>query len=630
MERWKIRSFDQLLKRSVEDVSWFTAAVIEFLGIDFDKPYSRVMDLPDGIQFPRWCVDGRLNITRSCLDRWAIEDETRGRTALIWEGEERASRTLTYKELYEEVNRCSNALRSLGYVKGDVIGLFMPMTPEIVIALLSIARIGGVILPLFSGYGASAVATRLNDAEAKCLFTVDGSLRRGKTIPVKLVADEAVEDIATLKNIIVYRRAGLEVPMQPGRDIWWDDLIPAQDNECEITSTDAEDMIMIIYTSGTTGRPKGTVHTHCGFPIKAAQDMAFGTDVHAGEVVHWVTDMGWMMGPWLVFGSTILGATCFVSDGAPDFPGPDRLWAQVEKHKINVLGVSPTLIRALMVHGEEPVRQHDLSSIRIFASTGEPWDPSSWSWMFKTAGEGKRPIVNYSGGTEISGGIVMGNPLTPLKPAAFSGPCPGIHADVVDENGKSVRNSVGELVIRSPWIGMTRGFWKDRQRYLDTYWGRWDDVWVHGDWALVDDRGLWYILGRSDDTIKVAGKRIGPSEVESILTGHPAVKEAAAIGIPDEIKGQKLACFCVLNPSEAAYKELGSELRAKVAAELGKALQPETVEIVSDLPKTRNGKIMRQVILKAFLNQDVGDHSSLVNPEIIDEFRKIAGRRTPR
>jgi acetyl-CoA synthetase len=625
MDRQKIGSFDDLLRKSAGDVSWFTDELIRFMGIEFQKPYSKVLDLSGGIQFPKWCVDSKLNIVHNCLDKWMDKEETSERTALIWEGEESASRSLTYRELYQEVNRCSNALRSLGYGKGDVIGLFMPMTPDIVIALLSIARIGAVILPLFSGYGASAVATRLEDAEARCLFTVDGLFRRGKTVPVKPVADEAIEDVSTIENVIVCRRAGIDVQMQSGRDLWWHDIMPSQSDEAEMTPTEAENLLMIIYTSGTTGRPKGTVHTHCGFPIKSAQDMAFGTDVHAGDIVHWVTDMGWMMGPWLIFGSTILGATCFISDGAPDFPGPERLWAQVEKYKINVLGISPTLIRALMVHGEEPVKKHDLSSIRFFASTGEPWNPDSWSWLFNVAGDGRRPIVNYSGGTEIGGGIVMGNPLTPLKPAAFSGPCPGIDADIVDESGKSVRNAVGELVIRTPWIGMTRGFWKDRQRYLDTYWGRWEDVWVHGDWALVDDDGLWYILGRSDDTIKVAGKRIGPAEIESILVGHPAVREAAAIGIPDEMKGSQLICFCVLNNPEMESDKLRSELRARVAREMGKALQPGAVEIISDLPKTRNGKIMRRVILKAYLHQDEGDPSSLVNPETIDELRKIRG-----
>jgi acetyl-CoA synthetase len=333
-----------------------------------------------------------------------------------------------------------------------------------------------------------------------------------------------------------------------------------------------------------------------------------------------MTDMGWMMGPWLVFGALLLGGTFFIFDGAPDFPGPDRVWDLVERHKITSLGISPTLVRALIPHGEEPFRSHDLSSLRFFGSTGEPWNPDPWMWLFQKVGGGSRPIINYSGGTEISGGILMGNPILPLKPTAFSGPCPGIDADVFDEQGHSVLNQVGELVIKSPWIGMTRGFWKDPERYLETYWSRWPDVWVHGDFAAVDSDGSWYILGRSDDTIKVAGKRLGPAEVESILVDHPAVMEAAAIGIPHEIKGSQLIVFCVLSPDVKPSSELAGELREKAAKELGKPLAPSRVRFVADLPKTRNAKVMRRMIRAAYLGQDYGDTSALMNPEALDEF----------
>ena len=325
--------------------------------------------------------------------------------------------------------------------------------------------------------------------------------------------------------------------------------MPPAATECPTERTDADDPLMLIYTSGTTGRPKGAVHTHCGFPIKAAQDMVHCFDVHAGETMYWVSDIGWMMGPWEILGMTLLGGTALLYDGALDHPGPDRLWSLVERHHVNILGVSPTLVRSLMRHGDEPVRRHDLSSLRILGSTGEPWNPDPWRWLFEVAGGSRLPIINYSGGTEVSGGLVGGNVLTPLKPAAFAGPPPGIAADVVDDQGRPVRNQVGELVVRAPWIGMTRGFWKDDDRYFDTYWSRFPDVWVHGDWAEIDEDGLWYILGRSDDTIKIAGKRVGPAEVESVLVDHPAVVEAAAIGVPDELKGQALVCFCVLRSS---------------------------------------------------------------------------------
>lgn len=620
MRRHGIGSWDELMARSTSDVAWFTDAVLEFLDVRFRVPYTQVVDLSNGIEWPRWCVGGRMNIVDNCVNKWAADPNTRGRPALIWEGEEGTTRTLTYGELAAEVNRCANALRGLGLGKGDAMGLFMPMTPEIVIALLAIAKIGGVILPLFSGYGAGAVATRLADAGAKALFTADGFYRRGTVVPLKPTADEAAAAVPTVEHLIVLQRAGNEIEMNAGREHWWHELVASQSPVAETADTAAEELLMIIYTSGTTGRPKGAVHTHCGFPVKAAQDMAFGMDTHPEDTIYWMTDMGWMMGPWLVFGATLLGATFFIYDGAPDYPDVDRLWALAERHRLTQVGVSPTLIRALVPHGEAPVRRHDLSSVRLFGSTGEPWNPDPWLWLFNVVGEGRRPIINYSGGTEISGGIVMGNPILPLKPAAFSAPCPGMAADVVDADGNSVRNEVGELVIRAPWIGMTRGFWGDRQRYLDTYWSRWPGVWVHGDWAAIDEDGLWYILGRSDDTIKIAGKRLGPAEVESVLVAHPAVREAAAIGVPDALKGSALVCFCVLAPGVVPSDALAAELRELVADEIGKPLRPKAIRFVSDLPKTRNAKVMRRVIRSAWLGEDPGDTSSLVNPGVIGEL----------
>lgn len=616
-----IKDFDELMQRSTGDVPWFTEAVLKFLDIQFYAPYSNVVDLSDGIQLPRWCVGGKMNIVHNCVDKWqSVENRTQN--AVLFEGEEGNARSLTYEQLYREVNKTANALRSLGLGKGDAVGIFMPMTPEIVIALLAIAKIGGIILPLFSGYGAGAIVSRMADAEAKALFASDGAFRRGKAVEMKSVADEAAEQIATLKHMIVLKRTGQDVNMKEGRDHWWHDLIDLQPDQCETERTDAEDPLMIIYTSGTTGKPRGALHTHCGFPVKAAQDMAFGMDVHRGDVIYWMTDMGWMMGPWLVFGGLLLGATVFLYDGAPDFPAPDRSWDLVEKHGIHQMGVSPTLIRSLIPHGEEQFKKHDLSSLKCFASTGEPWNPDPWMWLFEKVGGGRIPIVNYSGGTEISGGIVMGNPTLPLKPCAFSAPCPGIAADVLDENGRSIRNAVGELVIKAPWIGMTRGFWKDKQRYLDTYWSRWENIWVHGDFAAVDDDGLWYILGRSDDTIKIAGKRLGPAEVESILVRHESIVEAAAIGVPHEVKGNELVLFAVTGPGVEGSDDLRQELQEMVVAEMGKPLAPKAILFVNDLPKTRNAKVMRRVIRAAYLELELGDTSSLVNPAAVEEIRK--------
>lgn len=621
MRAYGLRDFEALMQKSTQDVAWFTDAVLKTLGIEFYIPYSKVIDLSAGIQFPAWCVGGKMNIVHNCVDKWQTTENEK-RKAILFEGEEGAIRTLTYGDLYKEVNKTANALRSLGLGKGDAIGLFMPMTAEIVIALLAIAKIGGIILPLFSGYGAGAIASRMADAGAKALFAADGAFRRGKTVEMKSIADEAAEQLPTLKHMIVLKRTGQEIKMQAERDHWWHELIHRQSDEAATEITNAEDPLMIIYTSGTTGKPKGALHTHCGFPIKAAQDMAFGTDVHRGDVIYWMTDMGWMMGPWLVFGSLLLGATMFLYDGAPDFPASGRLWELVERHRINQMGVSPTLIRALIPQGDEHVQKYDLSSLKCFASTGEPWNPDPWMWLFERVGRRQIPIINYSGGTEISGGILMGNPILPLKPCAFSAPCPGMAADVVDENGNSVRNAVGELVIKAPWIGMTRGFWNDTQRYLDTYWSRWENVWVHGDFAAVDEDGLWYILGRSDDTIKIAGKRLGPAEVESILVRHEFIVEAAAIGVPHEVKGSELVLFAVTKPGVERSDALRHELRAMVIAEMGKALAPKAILFVSDLPKTGNAKVMRRMIRAAYLGQEPGDTSSLVNPAAVEEIRQ--------
>ena len=622
IERHGLRDYRHLVQRSTDDPEWFWPAVLDELGIEFYQPYTRILDLSRGPAWPRWCVGGRLNIVHNCVDKWASTPRAQ-QDAIRWEGEEGVVRRLTYVELHREVNRCANGFRALGIGKGDRVALFMPMCPELVIAFFATVKIGGIVLPLFSGYGADAVTMRLRDSEAVALVTADAFWRRGQPVAMKATADEALAASPSVRHVIVVPRVGHDVAWNEERDRRWSDVVSAQADQCETLHTEAEDPLMIIYTSGTTGRPKGALHTHCGFPIKAAQDMVHAFDVHAGETMYWVSDIGWMMGPWELFGMTLLGGTALLYDGALDYPAPDRLWALVEGHRVNILGVSPTLIRSLMRHGHDPVRRHDLSSLRILGSTGEPWNPEPWRWLFETAGGGRLPIINYSGGTETSGGLVAGNVLTPLKPAAFAGPPPGIAADVVDDQGRPVRNQVGELIVRKPWMGMTHGFWRDEQRYLDTYWARFPDTWVHGDWAAIDDDGLWYILGRSDDTIKIAGKRLGPAEVESVLVEHPAVLEAAAIGAPDPLKGQALVCFCVLRAGHAPTEALAGELKALVAARLGKPLRPETVAFVGDLPKTRNAKVMRRVIRAAWLGDAPGDLSALENPQAVDAIARV-------
>jgi acetyl-CoA synthetase len=625
MRRHGVRNFAALVERSTTDLEWFWRAVFDDLGVEFYEPFTQVVDVSNGPAWAGWCVGGRLNIVHNCLDKWA-GTPTDMRAAIRWEGEEGTQSALTYAELRAATNRCANALRALGVGAGDRVALFLPMGPELTAAFFAVAKIGAVVLPLFSGYGADAVAARLQDAEATIVITADGFWRRGQRVAMKAVADEAVAVSPSVRHVIVVSRLG-DAAATHARDHLWSDLVDSQPSTAETARTAAEDPVMLIYTSGTTGRPKGAVHTHCGFPIKAAQDMAHAFDVQPGDTMYWVSDIGWMMGPWELFGMALIGGTAVLYDGALDYPGPDRLWSIVERHRVNILGVSPTLIRALMKHGEAPVHAHDLSSLRILGSTGEPWNPEPWRWLFDVAGGGRLPIINYSGGTEVSGGLVAGNVLTPLKPAAFAGPTPGIAADVVDDEGRPVRNQVGELVVRAPWIGMTRGFWRDPRRYEQTYWSRFPGVWVHGDWAAIDEDGLWYILGRSDDTIKIAGKRLGPAEVESVLVEHPAVLEAAAIGVPDEMKGQALVCFCVLRAGHEPSASLEQALMALVATRLGKPLKPAAVRFVRDLPKTRNAKVMRRVIRAAYLGDAPGDLSSLENPQAVDDIAAQAPSR---
>jgi acetyl-CoA synthetase len=432
---------------------------------------------------------------------------------------------------------------------------------------------------------------------------------------------EAARRCPTVEHIVIVTRLGKGPP-----GITWDELLAAHDRGTP-ERTAAEDPLLILYTSGTTGRPKGILHTHCGFPVKSAQDMCLGCDVGAGTRISWVTDIGWMMGPWLIYGALILGGTICIYDGAPDYPNAGRLWDFCSRNRVEVLGISPTLVRALAVHDREFVQAHDLSALRILGSTGEPWNPDPWWWLFDTVGRQRVPIINYSGGTEISGGILMGSPVLPLKPCSFAAACPGIDAGVVDDRGEPVNGAVGELVIRKPWIGMARGFYRDPERYLSTYWSRWPGIWAHGDWALRDAEGHWYILGRSDDTLKIAGKRVGPAEVESVLVAHEHVAEAAVIGVPHDVKGECMVAFCVLAPGRTASQHLADELLDRVAAELGKPLRPDAIHFVTTLPKTRNAKVMRRVIRAAYLDQDAGDVSALENPAAVDIIRRARESR---
>jgi len=609
-----IGSYEELVARSQADVEWFWDAVVKDLGLEFYEPYTQVLDTSGGIAWATWFRGGSINLAHNCVDRWA--ERTPDRVAVRWEGEEPGSRAVTYAELREMSDRLAHGLSSLGVQDGDTIGIFLPMAPETVAATLACAKLGAIYLPLFSGYGADAVATRLRDAGCTVLITADGTTRRGKVVPMKETADEAVAAAPSVRHVVVWERLGRTgLPWTEGRDVRWGELLDAQPAApFDTAHLDPEHPLFVAYTSGTTGRPKGSVHVHGGFLVKIAEEVAYQTDLHQDETLFWVSDLGWIMGPWEITGATALGATVFLFDGAPNDP-PDRLWDLVERHRIDVLGISPTLIRALIPSGDESVRGHNLSSLRILGSTGEPWNPEPYLWFLREVGGGRCPIINISGGTEVGACFLSPLPITSLKACTLRGPALGMDIDVWDADGAPVGpGEVGELVCKKPWPGMTRGIWKDPDRYIATYWSRWPDVWVHGDWAMVDEDGFWFLHGRSDDTMKIAGKRLGPAEVESALTDHPAVAESAAVGIPDELKGEAVWCFVVTRPGVEQTDELARELTGLVADRLGKSFKPSRVVFVQELPKTRSAKIVRRALRAVVLDKEPGDLSSLSGP----------------
>jgi acetyl-CoA synthetase len=616
-----------LLAAAQADLAGFSERLVARLDLHWDAPWSSVLDLERGKPFARWFPGAEYNAAANALDRW-IARGFGAAEALVWEGEDGAERRYSFAELRDAVARLGTVLRDLGVRKGDRVGIFMPLIPETAIGLLAIAYVGAIAVPAFSGYGPDALASRLADAGAKVLLTVDGVTRRGKPVVIKTLADEALAQVPSIEAVLVFPRAGFDVAMTPGRDHRWAEAVAAATALATYERTSANDRVMLLYTSGSTGRPKGANHVHAGFPLKCAIDQHLCMDVKPGDRMLWFTDMGWMMGPFLVFGALTLGASIMLYEGTPDYPHPDRLWSICARHRVTHLGIAPTAIRSLMAHGDEWPARHDLSHLRILASSGEPWNTEPWKWFATHVGRGVAPIINYSGGTEIGGGIVGCFPTMPLVPNSFHGPIPGMVADVYDAQGAPVRGAVGELVVSEPWIGMTQSFWggdprtDDDARYLAAYWERFPDTWVHGDWCEIQreyGQEYWFIRGRSDDTINVAGKRVGPAEFESAVVSHPAIKEAAAIAIPDEIKGDVVVVLAVAKHVRDEGDALRAELFAIVDRVMGKSLRPKAIHFVDDLPKTRNLKVMRRVARGRYLGaENLGDLSALDNPAALD------------
>lgn len=622
MRAHDIDGYHRLHARSVEDPEWFWGAVVEFLGIPFSRPFTRVRNSTKGVEWTTWFDDGLINLSVVCVDRWARE--TPDAPALIAEHEDGTSETLTFVELLDAVERCCGALQQLGVTEGDAVAVYLPMSAEAVIAFLGAARAGAIFVPIFSGYGPEAVATRLTDPPPNVLICANGFTRRGTLISMKEIADEALSragDPVDALLVVDYSERD-DTPMREGRDHWWSAALDSAE-PAAAAPTSSEDPVVLAYTSGTTGRPKGAVHVHGGFTIKMAQEGAFQADLKPGDRLMWATDMGWIMGPWMVVAGLANGASIVAYDGAPDHPGPDRIWEIVAKHSIGVLGISPTFIRSIQPHGSAIARRHDLSSLTAFGSTGEPWNPDPWMWLFNDVGRAEIPIVNLSGGTEIGACILSVDLLQGIKPVSLGLPSLGMAAEVVDAQGTALRGEVGELVVTDAWPGMTRGFWGEPERYLDTYWRRIPGVWMHGDWASIDDDGFWFLHGRSDDTLNIAGKRVGPAEIESAAVAIPEIVMAAAIGVPDPIKGEAVVVYVVADGS-AEVGHLPEVVSSLVVAALGKAFRPRAVVVVDDLPRTRSAKIMRRVVRSLALGEEAGDLSSLENPESLDQITELS------
>ncbi|MCK4547139.1 MAG: acetate--CoA ligase, partial [Candidatus Eisenbacteria sp.] len=570
----------------------------------------------------KWFVGGKYNIVHDALDKH-MKTATKDKIAYIFEGEPGETKEWTYAELYAEVNRLANALKSLGVGKGDRVGIYMPMLVELPIAMLACAKIGAIHSVVFSGFSPIAFAERMNDCEAKVAITCDFFYRRGTKVALKEQIDDAMKTAKTVKHVIVYKRTGDDVPWTEGRDHWWHEITKEHPAECETEALDANDLLYILYTSGTTGRPKGIQHAHAGYALGTAQTLKWVFDLKDDDIWWCAADIGWVTGhSYIVYAPLILGATSVIYEGAPAFPDADRWWQMIEKHKVSVLYTSPTAIRAHMKLGDDWPQKHPMESLRLLGSVGEPINPEAWIWYHKFVGRERCPIMDTWWQTETGHFCISPLPITSLKPGSATRPLPGIVAKVYDEQGKPITNAGGNLVLEKPWPGMLRGLYKDPDRYKDVYWSKFADTYLAGDVTRMDEDGYFWIQGRADDVLNVAGHRIGNSEVESALVSHPKVAEAAVIGKPHDLKGESLAAFVVLLQGVEPTDELRNELREHVGKEIGKIARPDEIGFVHDVPKTRSGKIMRRVIRAKAIGEEVGDISTLANPEAVEEIGK--------
>lgn len=597
-----ISSIEELYNRADSDTEWFWKAVIEDCGIEFTTPYLKITDDSMGKMWTRWFSGGGINITRNCVEKYRDSKMA----AIAYETENGSRGEISFAELDDLTGRLSGALKKIGVKRGDRIGIYMPLVKESVIAMYSVMRIGAIAVPMFSGYGIDAVRARVDDAGIKVLFTVSSTSRKGKEI-------NFIDNVRSIENLTLVV-LDLESPGKNEHDFY---TLVSEGEYTKSVDTESEDPAIMLYTSGTTGKPKGTVHVHGGSLINIAKEVKYYMDFRQGDRLFWITDLGWMMGPWAIIGSNALGGTIFLYDGAVDYPDSTRVWKLIENNGITLLGLSPTYVRLLKHRGiKTPMR-----GIRGFGSTGEPWDYESWVWLFEHLGQSKTPISNVSGGTDIIGCFLASTPAIPLKPRCLYRGL-GMGVSVFSEDGREVYDQVGYLVSRKHCPSMTRGIWKNPEKYKEAYWEKFGDSWSQGDWAEMNRDGYFFLYGRSDEVIKVSGKRVGPNEIENIVMKTEGVIESAAAGIPDDIKGEAICIFYLGNDTQ----ETRDEIKKHVEGDLGKSFSPKYIVHLEKLPKTRNGKIMRRILKRAFIGESAGDTSNMEDMAIIREVSEIGKR----
>jgi acetyl-CoA synthetase len=627
MNRMQVSSLEELHRVSVVDPERYWAATMTELDIRWSKPYQKFVEFHGGPQWPRWFVGGRLNIVDSAVGKWVATRPDAD--AIVWHDELGQTARSTFGELAAQVRDAAAALRAIGVGPGDRVGIFAPMCIETAVGFLAVLAIGAVAVPMFSGYPAGPVATRLRDSEAVALLTATGFTRRGRLVPMREIAAEAVRCSPTVRTTILIDHSDQldSVPLDPGELSWTTFVAGGAGGDGATRPMDPNDPALLIYTSGTTGRPKGTVHYHAGVGLKMAADLAQLTDLDTGSIsIHW-SDFGWIVGPGLLLANLIVGATSVINSGAPDHPAPEHVWELVAATNATHLWLPPTLVRRLRATTAELLSGYDLGSLRVLCSTGEPWDVETYRWYAQAVGGDRCPISNYAGGTEIGGGILGCVLSRPIKAGSFNFPVPGMAANVVDDGGEPITGKIGELVIERPFVGMTQGFWRDPERYLQTYWSALPGVWVHGDWARRDADGYWFIHGRSDDTIKVSGRRIGPGDIETIANGCAGVSAAAAIGVPEQATGSAVVLI-VMPEGDVVDPTLVARVGARLGESLDRASFPIDIQVVRKLPLTRTGKLVRRVVRAAYLGLESGDLTGLEDASVVDQLRANIGPET--